>query len=372
MDFLRLYLAVCVLVGHANSPIFPWTIHNGEEAVEIFFMISGFYMSLVAPKYSSVKQFYVSRFLRIFFPYWVALGFVIVLSVGFGVFGGNWLELSPYFSRPFEKNGFIGVAFTTLTNLTIFFQDWVLFFKHDVGGSLVFTNNFWESSQPLFHYLLIPQAWSISLELFFYLLFPFMRKLKSKSLVLILIVSLLARIFSYQVFHATRDPWRYRFFPFEIALFVMGMLSFRIYSSLTLKERSYPVKNIALYFLICSALLFVFIGAKFASVEISRLFGVLYARLLLYLLWAFVIPLLFHLFKTSETDRFVGELSYPVYLIHFIMIALIKIVMDAFGLSSNLLGIVSVVVIVATATGFYVFIIKRLDDVRNKIVIRQV
>jgi peptidoglycan/LPS O-acetylase OafA/YrhL len=102
MGFLRLYLAVCVLVGHANSPIFPWTIHNGEEAVEIFFMISGFYMSLVAPKYSSVKQFYVSRFLRIFFPYWVALGFVIVLSVGFGVFGGNWLELrvKPLFFAP--------------------------------------------------------------------------------------------------------------------------------------------------------------------------------------------------------------------------------------------------------------------------------
>jgi peptidoglycan/LPS O-acetylase OafA/YrhL len=370
MGLLRLYLAICVISAH-SGPIIPWTIHGGEEAVEIFFMISGFYMSLVAPKYNSVWQFYVSRFLRIFIPYWITLGFVIAISIGFGVFGRNWLELNPYLSKPFS-NGFMGVIFTTFTNLVIFFQDWVLFLKHDLGGGFAFTSNFRESAHPLYPYMIIPQAWTVSLELYFYLLFPLLNKLKSKALVFILITSLVARIFTYEVLKLNKDPWNYRFFPFEIALFVAGMLCFRIYSVSRLNKTLSPVRNAAIYVLISPVLLVLFICTKHANIIASQYIGMEYARLLLYLLWAFVIPLLFHFLKTSEVDRFIGELSYPVYLIHVIVVTIIRIILDTFNLPTNQLGIFSVVVAVCWSTNFYVFIIKGLDNARSKIVSRRI
>lgn len=96
MGFLRLYLAICVLIVHTGIPPLPWVLHDGYEAVEIFFMISGFYMSLIALKYHSVKQFYTSRFLRIFIPYWMIVAIVVLLSIGSGTITRNWLELTPF------------------------------------------------------------------------------------------------------------------------------------------------------------------------------------------------------------------------------------------------------------------------------------
>jgi peptidoglycan/LPS O-acetylase OafA/YrhL len=371
MGLLRLYLAVCVVADHAG-PLGPWVVHNGHEAVEIFFMISGFYMSLISPKYHSIRQFYVSRFLRIFVPYWVTLAIVLVVSIGTGVLIGNWLELTPYLSQPFQKNGPLGVVFATIVNLTVFFQDWIMFLKHDFGSPLMFTSDFRENVHPLFTYLLIPQAWTVSIELFFYLLFPFMNKLKSHTLVFILLGSLLARIFTYEVLKLNSDPWDYRFFPFEIAFFVMGMLIFRAYSFLTPSPSRHVVKNPVVYFLISAMLILLFIAAKLASDILAQSLGVNYARLLFYLLWAGMIPLLFHFFKTSKIDRFLGELSYPIYLIHIIIILLIKIGLDSFHLSMTLLGPVSAVVTVMAAVVFYVLIVKRLEETRSQLVARQV
>ena len=65
MGILRIYLALCVVAEHSTS-IFPWQNHRGKEAVQIFYLISGFYMAHIAGKYKSVIEFYLSRFFRIF------------------------------------------------------------------------------------------------------------------------------------------------------------------------------------------------------------------------------------------------------------------------------------------------------------------
>lgn len=375
MGLLRLYLAFCVISTHTGS-IIPWPIQGGEEAVEIFFMISGFYMSLVALKYTSTRQFYVSRLLRIFSSYWITLGFIIAISIGFGIFSGNnWLVLNPYVYSPLDKNGFMGIFLTAFTNLTLFFQDWIMFLTQDYGKNLAFTSNFRGSTQPLYQYLLIPQAWTVSIELVFYLLFPFLNKLKNKTLVIILIASVLVRIFTYEVLKLNTDPWNYRFFPFEIAFFVLGMLSFRVYSVSPIGKTSSPAGNAMLYVLLIPVLLFLFVKAKLASTIIAQHAGLEYmeyARLSFYLVWAFAIPLLFHIFKRSEIDRFIGELSYPTYLIHLTVLALIRSILSMYGLSPDQSGIFIAVVSICWAIGFYVIIIKRLDVARSKIVSRQI
>jgi peptidoglycan/LPS O-acetylase OafA/YrhL len=150
------------------------------------------------------------------------------------------------------------------------------------------------------------------------------------------------------------------------------MLSFRAYSGLSIKESLPFTKNKVVYFSTTIILFFFFIGIKFLTITLSNYINPNYARLLIYLLWIFIIPVLFHFFKTSEVDRFTGELSYPVYLIHIVVIAITKSILDTFDLSKGLLGIVSMVITLLWSAIFYIFIIKRLDEKRNKIVSRQI
>src|SRR5690242_478511 len=108
MGILRLYLSLCVVADHSGS-IFPWSIHDGSEAVQIFFIISGFYMAMVYRKYASVYEFYISRFLRIFIPYWFVLAMIIVVRLISGFGYGAWAELSPYVHDALQHNGLFGV-----------------------------------------------------------------------------------------------------------------------------------------------------------------------------------------------------------------------------------------------------------------------
>src|SRR5258707_6135921 len=108
MGILRIYLALCVVAAHSGVNILPWPMHTSVEAVETFFLISGFYMSLISTKYETATEFYASRFLRIFVPYYVILGIVIIASIITGFIAGNWLVLAPYLSYSPAQNGLLG------------------------------------------------------------------------------------------------------------------------------------------------------------------------------------------------------------------------------------------------------------------------
>ena len=45
MGIPRLYLSLCVVGTHAE-PVLPWRMHGGADAVQIFFVISGFSMQV--------------------------------------------------------------------------------------------------------------------------------------------------------------------------------------------------------------------------------------------------------------------------------------------------------------------------------------
>src|SRR5262245_23622024 len=98
VGYLRTYLALCVIAAHSND-IFPWSTHDGRQAVQIFFCISGFYMAMIiSGRYRSVREFYISRWLRIFGPYYAILIMVILWSTVCGLLFGNWLSLTAYAS----------------------------------------------------------------------------------------------------------------------------------------------------------------------------------------------------------------------------------------------------------------------------------
>ena len=67
MGIIRLLLALAVLLAHVeNAPAFLLRFIPGSLAVQCFYIISGFYMALVLNgKYSSKRDFYFNRFLRL-------------------------------------------------------------------------------------------------------------------------------------------------------------------------------------------------------------------------------------------------------------------------------------------------------------------
>ena len=81
MGLIRLLLAISVITVHA-SPIFGLNFIQGQLAVEVFFMISGFYMALIlSEKYTSNKTFIGNRFLKIFPTYWIILVLCLIYQL---------------------------------------------------------------------------------------------------------------------------------------------------------------------------------------------------------------------------------------------------------------------------------------------------
>ena len=141
MGILRLYLALCVVAVHAGSggSLLWWLIHDGQQAVQAFFVISGFYMAMVVSNYKSAKTFYLSRAWRIFVPYYIILVATILVSVAFGLLDDRWLLLKPYTDNTSKHNGVAGIVLAAGTNITIFGQDLVMFLSHPSDELIQFT-----------------------------------------------------------------------------------------------------------------------------------------------------------------------------------------------------------------------------------------
>ncbi len=67
MGLMRFLLAMAVVVTHIGPDAADFALIPANLAVEVFFAISGFYMSLIlTAKYQDRTTFYVNRFLRLY------------------------------------------------------------------------------------------------------------------------------------------------------------------------------------------------------------------------------------------------------------------------------------------------------------------
>lgn len=314
MGVLRCYLALCVVAAHASAGIAPWML-NSTEAVQIFFLISGFYMQLVlARKYTSFARFYESRALRIYVPYFFTLLFVVVVSAVSGILAGKWLALQAYAGGPLAKNDPLAFLLAAASNFTIFGQDLTLFVNGAPGEFLRFRQAS-PTAPGLCSYLVIPPSWTIALELTFYLVAPFLARWRTGKLLALLAASLALRFGAMHFFGLTHDPWLYRFFPFELALFVAGMLACRWYLSRSETRngsgRGWAATLAAIALLtICSRVL-----PSHAATA-----GGFAGLFVFYALVAAGLTLLFAATAHNATDRALGELSYPLYLNHYLFV----------------------------------------------------
>jgi peptidoglycan/LPS O-acetylase OafA/YrhL len=289
-----------------------------------------------------------------------------VLSLAAGLFLNRWLLLRTYINHPFAHNGATGVFLAAFVNLTVFGQDWIMFLQQDVAQRLHFTANFWNSNSPLWRYLLIPQSWTIGLELTFYALAPHLNRLRNGWLAGIAIAALAARLAAYRYLGLAHDPWDYRFFPFEISLFLFGMLGYRLYARTMFHQSSQRWRCVSWVSYLCGAsavlaLLYLHIRAIH---RLSEIIGPELAVLVTYPFMILIIPILFYVFGNHKWDRFIGELSYPIYLIHYFVLVVVANILAVWGIQTGL-GATAAIVSVALAAIFYRFFIARLDRKRH-------
>lgn len=315
MGLLRVLLALAVLFEHTGGLGGYWMI-GGPLAVQAFFVISGFYMGLVLnERYNRPalnRAFYANRAIRIYALYFVFLAFYLAVFAAVHWRTGS-SPLDPYFSDLISLPEKIGLG---LLNLTVIGQDLPLWLRIE-GGHLAWSaGEFGTGPLDVFHFMAIPVAWSLSLELCFYALAPFIARRPWRQIALVFAASVALRVIC-AGFGLIADPFSYRFFPFELALFLAGVLAYKAWAADRDLWRRPWAKALALAVPAATLAYPWLLGAASDTLFfVPQRIGYL-------LLIACALPAIHGWSEHSRLDRTIGELSYPLYLNQLLVLGLI-------------------------------------------------
>lgn len=306
MGWVRFFLAAAVVFHHSSV---PWNlpIVDGHQAVRLFYIISGFYMALILNrKYPATREgiwmFYSNRALRIFPIYWLVLA-------GAGLFyGAAWVWLGRIPERfgwylPLIESGH-GTFLTGLgvSQLALFGLDWFNLFDFH-GVALAWGGTVPEGRSAGF-LCLVPQAWTLAVELSFYLFAPWIVRARTCSLTLLCAVGFAVRIGLWMWRPLETGSLNYFWFPLQLPFFLLGILSYRWKGVVGICWK-YP-------------------GGTWGSraLMLGLLFGYgllpnAWAQGISCALLAFLMPGLFE--GEGKWQRWVGELSYPIYVVHILV-----------------------------------------------------
>ena len=353
MGLIRIILALFVVIYHCGQ-FDGFKIMQGPEAVQTFYIISGFYMALILnEKYkdqaNAYKLFITNRLLKLFPIYWIIVLLILIISLSFAVLskGENWGFLN-IFNQHAGHVGVSGYLYIIVSNIILLGQDVALFLGlNPESGDLFFTNTYAASNPPVYSFMLVPQAWTISIEIMFYLVAPlFIRK----KVWVITTLCLIAMALKYYLFSAgfNYDPWSYRFFPAEMLYFLLGVLSYKLYTAT--KSFAIPKWASLFFFIVVLAVIFLF---PFLQNHLNKHF--------FYIGFALAIPMIFRFTKYNKWDRIIGDYSYPIYIVHVFVKGLVFML---WGGASN----VSIPVLIGSiglAFLFNYFINKKIEIYRQ-------
>lgn len=359
LGFFRFTLAISVVVAHSAS-ISGANIADAVVAVQSFYIISGFLMTLIlTQKYHSYNSFIKNRVLRLFPVYYCVLFFAIITSV-ISYYGlNNSMYLQSWISNIRYLN-ITTIFFLIFTNIAIIGQDVLMFLGINPQGTLFFTTNFYDVNLPAFTFLFIPQTWTLGVELIFYLIAPFLVKLKTKYLIMLFGLSLALRILFYSKLGLHTDPWNYRFFPFELIFFIAGIISFKFYLKLKRLNIDFNYLNKFAF------LLFIFV-VFFNFIPIN-----IYIKMILvYCMVCFALPSLFNQSNQSNLDKKIGNYSYAIYIVHNLVISVLIALSINIELDLFLFVLLSTTLSVIFAVFLFRYIEKPVSKIRNEIVENQ-
>ena len=281
----RFFLALCVVIFHLTAKI-P---NLGQFAVECFYVISGYLitMILVETYKFEFKPFAINRFLRLY-PSYYALAAVTLLM---------WL---------------------TLPNMEKFHACWVWAGRSSdvIGNLLIWPWTFFPDAPGNYKFRLIPSTWSIAVEICcYFLLWAF----AARKLTLTLVTFALSAGYHIYTWQTGSDPSS-RYAPVSAAMlaFCTGSLAYRA-SHFTEKLKPKWMRSNAVQ----PILLLVAIGSFYFVWNASIYDGSATSNPFYYgiIVVAALVALMFHGVRSQaalgKVDRWLGDLSYPVFMIHY-------------------------------------------------------
>jgi peptidoglycan/LPS O-acetylase OafA/YrhL len=363
MGLFRFLLAFVVLLHHLpDAPNYSLLL-GGPEAVETFYMISGFYMAMVLDKkYShclkTYKTFIVSRFLRIYPQYLV----VAILTLA------SYYVVTSLLSAPYDR--FILAYYDKLnsldlwegvmlifTSIAIFGQDWLAYL--------------FDGKYHMHHPVSI--GWSLACELTFYLTAPIIFHFSKRRLAILLAFFLLLR---FALLPVLGIKFVYFLPVTQFPLFLIGFLVYR------LGDFKVPKALLVLSIIICIAyMLFGAMGVRSTMHLKLRIVSdevVSVGRVGNFAYWLFYPSVALLLWKIHKLDfgrfanieRFIGNLSYPVYLSHRLVINYFSLflVSSLFARIDIFFYVAIFIATVAISVFLEVFIQRRVDRFRGRFV----
>lgn len=281
MGAYRYLLAILVLLSHAGISFFGY--NPGVVAVMSFFLLSGYVMTQLIAKYywraAAVPDFYLDRAARLF-PQFLLYMLLTLCAVSI-------LHIdSPFLVRM--------TPFKWLLNFLMLPQG---FFMYWADGALT-----------------MPQTWSLGLELTFYLVIPWIL-LYAPGRRLLVIAALSFAVFAAAYWGLINtDNFGYRLLPGTLYVFLAGSAFARDDDSARLLLACVFAAGVGLFILlICNARLYALPFNKEAVLGLTL--GMLIVgglRRLRLPPWA------------ARLDLFLGDLSYGVFLNHFLLIWLFQ------------------------------------------------
>ena len=273
MGLYRLFLAMLVALSHAGISVYGY--NPGVVAVISFFILSGYVMSILIDKYyqqaSAIPTFYLDRAARLFPQF---LFYMLVASACI-----YFLNIDSHYVKQLT-------FWKWLLNFLILPQ---AFFMYWADGALV-----------------IPQTWSLGLEMTFYLIIPWVLVYCSTGQIYGLAGA------SFLVFLAAycgvinSDYFGYRLILGTFFMFLVGWSFF--------KNDHGSKKFKVIIFLTASVLLLItFFNSFLYQLPYNK-------EVLLGLIAGILAITAIKYFKFSALDEFFGNLSYGVFLNHFIII----------------------------------------------------
>jgi peptidoglycan/LPS O-acetylase OafA/YrhL len=357
MGSLRFLLALAVAGGHAAS-FFGYSaawILPGSRAVQIFYIISGFLMAMILNgKYADTPRgnwiFYTNRAVKIFAPYLAILVLTIAVCLLSKAISGNALLLTPWFSE--SGNMTLSTwALALLTNIFIVGQEWGYLMIYR-AGSLIFSVQAWEAPPMASEFTIIVPAWTLSIELMFYIVAPFILR---RHVLLIAALAFASHFFRFEAYHLGyySEATNYRFFPFELSLFLYGAICFRLGRLPQQINAKWAAALTAV-----TILTIVFLPTYFLENQYQ-----------LYAIVGALLPILFDFSRRNNWDRSLGELSYPLYLVHWPVVSFIASLVRAVEPSSigkiAAFPIAAIAIAIAASMLINRYIVNPIDDWRQ-------
>lgn len=342
MGSLRFLLAMTVLFTHALGG----GLIGGRFAVEAFFVISGYLMSYIlveAKTYTSKKKFYVNRILRLYPLYYlVILCSLPVQFIAYKYFNEN-NQFAAYAVMPIS-----GVVLLIILNIILVGQDQLMFMSVD-NGKFAWNGNYSAGNVELYRGLIAPQTWTLGVEILFYIVAPFI--LMKRRLIFVLIAcSAILRILFIMMGFGLKDPWVYRFFPTELLFFLLGAISHQVISKYISRLRI-SLKNVLTRIIALIIAVFFILFPYFENQYIVR-------DILLFSVLVLSLPFLFEFQQKNKLDNYFGQLSYPIYLWHLLIITIIGGASEKFQLGYYF----RIYSIVAVTLGLSIISVRFVDE----------